>query len=67
MPRSMKGIPGKNTGPSARRAIRAARKRGLTTKQIARAARRSTSVINAIENNVIANPPAEVARRIRKL
>ena len=61
-----KGEAGKKTGGSARRAISAAKKRGSTTAQIARAARRSESTISAIESGEIKNPPKELAGMIAK-
>ena len=61
-----KGSAGKKTGGGARRAISAARKRGSTTAQIARAARRSPSTISAIESGEIKNPPKELSGMISK-
>lgn len=64
--KSKKGVPGKNTGPAARRAIREAEKRGLTLEQIARASNRSASTISQIKNGEIKNPPSNLAEKIRK-
>lgn len=61
-----KGVAGKNTGRSARAAIRAARNRGATTADIARAARRSESTILKIESGEISNPPANLDDNVRK-
>lgn len=61
-----KGVAGKNTGKSARAAIRAARARGATTADIARAANRSASTISQIESGEIENPPANLAANVRK-
>lgn len=64
--RGTKGVAGKGTGGAARKAIRAAKKRGCTNKDIGRAARRSPSVIGAISTGVIKNPPEGLAGRIAK-
>ena len=61
-----KGVAGKNTGTAARKAISAARKRGSTTQDIARAARRDDSTISAIETGVVKNPPKNLAAAVRK-
>jgi len=64
--RPRKGVAGKKTGGAARRAIRAAEKRGATIIQIARAARRSPSTISAIKSGEIKNPPRNLAGNVRK-
>ena len=61
-----KGVAGKNTGGTTRKAISAKKKSGSTTKQIAKAAMRSESVISAIASGDIKNPPANLAGKIRK-
>ncbi len=62
-----KGVAGKKTGPSAKEAIKSARSKGASTTQIARAAKRSTSVITAIERGDIKNPPSDLDNNIRKI
>ena len=61
-----KGVAGKKTGAKTRAAIDKAQAKGSTNKQIARAAGRSESVISAIDNGTIKNPPANLAARISK-
>jgi len=61
-----KGVAGKHTGAKTRKAISAAKKRGATTKQIARAGMRSVSTINNIASGNIKNPPRNLAAKIRK-
>ena len=65
-PAPKKGIAGKNTGGKTRLAITDKMKAGSTTKQIARAAMRSTSTINNIASGNIKNPPRNLAGKIRK-
>jgi transcriptional regulator with XRE-family HTH domain len=60
-----KGVAGKNTGSSTRNAIQAAINRGCTQEQIGNESGRSSSVISAILNGTIENPPADLAQRIR--
>ena len=66
-PKGKKGVAGKNTGASVRKAIGDAQKKGATLKQIGSAARRSPSVISAIKDGEIKNPPGNLACRIRKI
>ena len=61
-----KGVAGKNTGGKTRKAISTAKKKGSTTKQIARAAMRSESVISAISTGAIKNPPGDLEGKIGK-
>ena len=61
-----KGVAGKKTGAKTRKAIDKAQAKGSTNKQIARAAGRSESVISAIDNGTIKNPPANLAGKIAK-
>jgi hypothetical protein len=61
-----KGTAGKNTGGSARAAIKSAEKSGKTIKQIARSARRSPDTISAIKSGEIKNPPSNLSKNIRK-
>ncbi len=61
-----KGVAGKGTGTTARKAIAKARKKGSTTKDIAKSARRDESTISAIEAGVIKNPPANLAKNVAK-
>ena len=62
----MKGTPGKGTGATARKAIRAAEKRGCTQAQIGTAAKRSASTISGIKSGTIRNPPRNLAANVRK-
>ena len=66
MAKAKKGVAGTKTCPKTRKAISAARKRGSTTEDIARAARRDDSTIALIETGVVKNPPANLAGAIRK-
>lgn len=59
-----KGVAGDKTGGPARRAIEAAIGRGCTTAQIAKAAKRSASVIGQIRRGEIKNPPAELVSAV---
>lgn len=61
-----KGVAGKSTGGEARKAIKAAESKGRTIKQIASSARRSPDTISAIKSGEIKNPPASLAKNIRK-
>lgn len=61
-----KGVAGKKTGASTRKAISNRKKAGSSTKQIARAAMRSESTINNIASGNIKNPPRNLASKIRK-
>ncbi len=61
-----KGVAGRGTGGTARKAIRAAKKRGASTPAIARAARRKPSTINNIASGNIKNPPKNLAKNVRK-
>jgi len=61
-----KGVAGKDTGSKTRKAISAARKRGSTTQDIARAARRDDSTIALIESGIVKNPPGNLAGAIKK-
>jgi hypothetical protein len=66
MAKAKKGVAGTKTGPKTRKAISAARKRGSTTQDIARAARRDDSTIALIESGVVKNPPGNLAGAIKK-
>ena len=59
-----KGIAGEGTGAAAKKAIRAKEKEGLTHEQMGKIVRRHPSVIGAILNGEIENPPSEIARRL---
>jgi predicted transcriptional regulator len=61
-----KGVAGKNTGASTRKAIRAKEKQGITQVDIAKAAMRDPSVISDISKGKIKNPPSNLAAKIRK-
>lgn len=61
-----KGVAGASTGTKTRRAINAAIKRGCSQEQIARSARRDSSVISDIKLGKIKNPPSNVATSIQK-
>lgn len=61
-----KGVAGKGTGGSARKAIRAAQKRGCTLSSIARSTRRDPSTIGDIASGKIKNPPRNLAGAVRK-
>lgn len=60
-----KGTPGKSTGAGARKAIKAAVKKGLTLEQIGSKTNRDGSTISAILGGKIKNPPAGLAKSIR--
>lgn len=62
--KTRKGASVSGEGAKVRAAIRRARKRGSTTEDIARAARRDDSTIALIENGTIMNTPAGMAARI---
>lgn len=64
--RPTKGVAGKKTGSSARKAIRSAKKRGATTTSIAKSAKRNPTTITDIELGVIKNPPRNLAANVRK-
>ena len=66
MAKPKKGVAGKNTGGKARAAIKAKKRAGATTKQIARAAKRSPSTISGIASGKIKNPPKNLAGNVRK-
>ncbi len=61
-----KGVAGKATGGTARRAISTAHGRGCTDKSIGRATNRSASTINKIASGSIKNPPRNLAGNVRK-
>ena len=56
-----KGVAGKNTGASARKAISKAKAKGSTTKDIAKATNRDPSTVAAIEAGTIKNPPKNLS------
>jgi len=62
----MKGVAGKKTGGKARAAIKAQKKKGSTTKQIAAATRRDPSTISDIASGEIKNPPKNLAANVKK-
>jgi len=61
-----KGVAGKRTGGTARKAIRAKLKCGATIKSIATAAHRSPSTISGIKSGAIKNPPRNLAGNVRR-
>ena len=61
-----KGVAGKNTGATARKAINSAIKRGASLKSIGKAARRDPSTISDIKRGEIKNPPSNLAKNVRK-
>ena len=60
-----KGVAGKKTGATTRKAIRSAQKRGCSLKKIGKASGRSGSTISGISSGAIKNPPKNLAKMIR--